>query len=50
MNDDYLKTVQSVKDLISPSGILVEATSVKIGTTFCKTLFILTYPRYLTSN
>jgi hypothetical protein len=43
----YAKAVASLRDVISPAGIVVNTTSVKLGGTYARTLFILTYPRYL---
>ena len=43
----YAKAVASLRDIISPSGLVVNTTSLKLGGTFVRTLFILTYPRYL---
>ncbi|HRZ29798.1 MAG TPA: hypothetical protein P5052_03545 [Candidatus Paceibacterota bacterium] len=44
---NYEKAVASLRDIISPAGIVVNTTSVKLGGTYTRTLFILTYPRYL---
>lgn len=44
---NYIKAVASLRDIISPSGLVVNTTSLKLGGTFVRTLFILTYPRYL---
>jgi hypothetical protein len=46
----YEQAVTSLRDLIAPSGLVVNSTSIKLGETFCRTLFILTYPRYLSMN
>ncbi|MFA5230134.1 MAG: hypothetical protein WC422_01650 [Candidatus Paceibacterota bacterium] len=43
----YAKAVASLRDIISPAGIVVNTTSIKLGGTYARTLFILTYPRYL---
>jgi len=43
----YAKAIASLRDIISPSGLVVNTTSLKLGGTFVRTLFILTYPRYL---
>lgn len=43
----YAKAVASLRDVISPAGIVVNTTSIKLGGTYARTLFILTYPRYL---
>ena len=44
---NYIKAVASLRDIISPSGLVVNTTSLKLGGTIVRTLFILTYPRYL---
>lgn len=44
---NYIKAVASLRDIISPSGLVVNTTSLKLGGMFVRTLFILTYPRYL---
>jgi hypothetical protein len=44
---NYEKTLTTLRDIIAPSGLLINSTSVKLGSTFARTLFILTYPRYL---
>lgn len=46
----YEQAVSSLRDLIAPSGLVINSTSIKLGETFCRTLFILTYPRYLSMN
>jgi len=43
----YSSAVTSLRDMIAPSGLVINTTSIKLGNTFCRTLFILTYPRYL---
>lgn len=44
----YRKGVASIKDLIAPSSMKVEPSFVRLGDVFCRTLFIVTYPRYVT--
>jgi conjugal transfer ATP-binding protein TraC len=44
---NYIKAVASLRDIIAPSGVVVNTTSLKLGGTYVRTLFILTYPRYL---
>jgi len=46
----YEEAVTSLRDLIAPSGLVVNSASIKLGETYCRTLFILTYPRYLSMN
>ncbi|MFH1385466.1 MAG: DUF87 domain-containing protein, partial [Patescibacteria group bacterium] len=40
----------SLKDLISPAGIKINSDSLEIGGKLGRTLFVFTYPRYLTTN
>ncbi len=40
----------SLQDLISPAGIKINSNSLEIGGKFGRTLFVFTYPRYLTTN
>ena len=44
----YRKGVTSIKDLISPSSMKVEPSFVRLGDVWVRTLFIITYPRYVT--
>lgn len=44
----YRKGVASIKDLISPASMKVEPSFVRLGDVFVRTLFIVTYPRYVT--
>jgi len=46
-NKEALTTLQ---DLIAPSGLEISPNNLKLGEKFCSTLFVLTYPRYLSSN
>jgi len=41
------KDVVSVKDLISPAGMQVSANFLQVSSKYARTLFVLTYPRYL---
>ncbi len=43
----YRKGVTSIKDLIAPSSMKVEPSFVRLGDVWCRTLFIITYPRYV---
>jgi type IV secretory pathway VirB4 component len=40
----------SVVDIISPAGIKINSNYLQIGEKYCRTIFIFTYPRYLTTN
>lgn len=44
----YRKGVSSIKDLIAPASMVVEPSFVRLGDVFCRTLFVVTYPRYVT--
>jgi len=44
----YRKGVASIKDLIAPASLKVEPSFVRLGDLFCRTLFVVTYPRYVT--
>jgi conjugal transfer ATP-binding protein TraC len=46
----FRKGLTSVKDLIAPSAVRIEASYLQISGKFARTFFILTYPRYLSSN
>lgn len=43
----YRKGVSSIKDLIAPSSMKVEPSFVRLGDVWVRTLFITTYPRYV---
>ncbi|MDO8617485.1 MAG: ATP-binding protein [Candidatus Uhrbacteria bacterium] len=44
----YRKGVATIKDLIAPAAMKVEPSFVRLGDTYCRTLFVVTYPRYVT--
>ena len=44
----YRKGVASIKDLIAPASMVVEPSFVRLGDVYCRTLFVVTYPRYVT--
>lgn len=44
----YRKGVASIKDLIAPASLKVDPSFVRLGDVFVRTLFIVTYPRYVT--
>ena len=44
----YRKGTISVKDLIAPSSFVVNPDFLKLGDQFVKTVFVVTYPRYIT--
>lgn len=44
----YRKGVVSVKDIISPAAFKVDPSFVQLGDLFARTIFVVTYPRYIT--
>jgi conjugal transfer ATP-binding protein TraC len=44
----YRKGVSSIKDLIAPASMKVEPSFVRLGDMYVRTMFIVTYPRYVT--
>ena len=44
----YREGVVSIRDLIAPSAFNVESSFLKLGDIFCRTLFVVSYPRYIT--
>ncbi len=44
----YRRGVASIKDLIAPAAMNIEPSFVRLGDVFCRTLFVVTYPRYVT--
>ncbi len=43
----YREGVVSLKDIIAPSALNIESNFIQLGTTFCRTIFIMSYPRYI---
>jgi type IV secretory pathway VirB4 component len=43
----YRRGVTSVKDLIAPAAMKVESKYLELGSQFVRTLFVVTYPRYI---
>ncbi len=43
----YRKGLVALKDLVAPSAFQVEASFVRVGTKFVRTLFVVGYPRYI---
>ncbi|HTK60233.1 MAG TPA: ATP-binding protein [Candidatus Baltobacteraceae bacterium] len=43
----YRKGIVSIRDLIAPSGMEVKPDRVRLGDLFARTIFVVTYPRYL---
>lgn len=44
----YRKGVVTIRDLIAPASMEVKPNSIRLGDLFIRTLFVVTYPRYLT--
>lgn len=43
----YRKGVATIKDLIAPSAMRVESSFISLGSIYARTIFIVTYPRYV---
>ncbi|HCJ52612.1 MAG TPA: conjugal transfer protein TraC [Candidatus Kerfeldbacteria bacterium] len=43
----YRLGVVSVRDLIAPAALKVESNHIKLGSMFVRTIFVVTYPRYI---
>lgn len=43
----YREGVVSIKDLIAPAAFQVESSFIKLGDIFCRTIFVTSYPRYI---
>jgi len=43
----YRKGVVSIRDLIAPASMQVTPMMLKLGSTFVRTMFVITYPRYI---
>ncbi len=46
----YQRGIATVRGLIAPSSMRVSPTYIQIGETYARTLFIITYPRFLHTN
>ena len=46
----FRKGVASLKDLIAPSAMKIESTYVQVSGKYARTFFVLTYPRFLSTN
>jgi len=49
-NPSHKEALTTLQDLIAPAGLEISPNNLKLGEKFCSTLFVLTYPRYLSSN
>ncbi len=43
----YRKGVVSIRDIIAPASMKVESDHVRLGSKFARTIFVMTYPRYI---
>ncbi len=43
----YREGVVSIRDLIAPAAFNVESRHIQLGTIFCRTIFVVSYPRYI---
>lgn len=43
----YRQGVATIKDLIAPASMKIDPSFVQLGDVYCRTLFVVTYPRYL---
>lgn len=46
----YQEGLMDLQDLLAPSAIQIAPQFIKVGETYVRTLFVMTYPRYLHSN
>ncbi len=46
----YREGLTSLKDLIAPAAVQVNPSDLELAGTFCRTFFVLAYPRFLSSN
>ena len=47
---EYLKGQNSLRDLLAPASILVDPKYIQIGSKFARTIFVMTYPRFLVTG
>ncbi len=43
----YREGVVAIRDLIAPSAFDVQSSYIQLGNTFCRTIFVMSYPRYI---
>ncbi|PIY62468.1 conjugal transfer protein TraC [Candidatus Uhrbacteria bacterium CG_4_10_14_0_8_um_filter_58_22] len=43
----YRRGVVSIKDVVAPAGMKIEPSFLRLGETFVRTIFVITYPRYI---
>ncbi len=47
---EYLRGQNNLKDFLAPASILVDSKYLKIGTKYARTIFVMTYPRFLVTG
>src|SRR3989344_2121991 len=47
---EFRRGIASVLDLIAPSAMQIETTYIQVSGKYARTFFVLTYPRFLSSN
>jgi len=48
--EELAKGTSSVRDIIAPAAFTVNSNYLQVGSSFTKTLFVFTYPRYIETN
>lgn len=43
----YREGAVSIRDLVAPAAFNVESNFIQLGTAFCRTIFVMSYPRYI---
>lgn len=43
----YREGAVSIRDLVAPAAFNVETSYIQLGTAFCRTIFVMSYPRYI---
>ncbi|OGM00123.1 conjugal transfer protein TraC [Candidatus Uhrbacteria bacterium RIFOXYC2_FULL_47_19] len=43
----YRRGVVSIKDVVAPAGMKIEPSFLRLGETYVRTIFVITYPRYI---
>lgn len=43
----YREGVVSIRDLIAPAAFNIESNFLQLGSTYCRTIFVVSYPRYI---
>lgn len=50
MEQDFVRGQNTFKDFIAPPSVLVDPNYIQIGTQYARTLFVMTYPRFLVTG